>query len=193
MGDVVKLRPKKTPLQLRCVACGATADAACDCGVAYKPANEIAEAAIKANPKMSDRALSKKHGISHQTIGRTRKSTGPNGPVALRVGLDGKTRKMPKPQAHPSKFTTQQLASFKDDSATDFDGPRDFWQRTISNTASDILAKIPFWNKTYPKWRTYELDSDILTLAIDAAEAWNDLVKQLKRLKQEKGNGKSQK
>jgi hypothetical protein len=54
--------------------------------------------AIAANPQMSDRAIAEELGVGVMTVGRARKkSTVPHGTVDTepRVGLDGKTRRMP--------------------------------------------------------------------------------------------------
>jgi hypothetical protein len=87
---------KPEPAQIICSACGATADAACACGAPYLPAGERAADAVAKNPGMSDREIGAAIGTSHQTVGRARrKLTGPHGPVAKRVGRDGKARKLP--------------------------------------------------------------------------------------------------
>jgi hypothetical protein len=80
--------------RLACTACGASATASCDCGVAYAPAGARAAAAIAAHPEKSDRAIAAEEGIGRETVRRARKSTAPCGAVE-RIGLDGKTRKLP--------------------------------------------------------------------------------------------------
>jgi hypothetical protein len=61
---------------------------------------EMATAAVQAHPEMSDRALAKQAGVDPDTISRVRKaSTAGNPAVEPRVGLDGKTRRLPIPKA----------------------------------------------------------------------------------------------
>jgi hypothetical protein len=87
----IRTRPK-----LFCSECGAKATAACNCGVHYLAAGVAAALAVAAHPEKSDRAISKETGIPRATLQRARKSTGPNGPVDKRIGLDGKARHLPQ-------------------------------------------------------------------------------------------------
>lgn len=83
---------------LVCSVCGAEADASCNCGATYLPAEVRALAAIKNNPDMSDRALADKAGVSHPTIANARKkATGNDLPDDgnKRIGKDGKARRLP--------------------------------------------------------------------------------------------------
>ena len=61
-----------------CTACGAEANASCNCGVAYQPKSIRAAEAIKANPEKSDRAIAKEIGASPTTVGKAER----NCPVA---------------------------------------------------------------------------------------------------------------
>jgi IS30 family transposase len=65
-------------------ACGASADAACDCGVAYVPASKRAEAAIAASPGKSDRAIAEEIGVNQSTVSRARKRTDADASVVKR-------------------------------------------------------------------------------------------------------------
>jgi hypothetical protein len=78
-----------------CTACGAEADASCNCGKPYVPAKERAAKAVAENPQKSDRAIAAEIGVSHPTVAKARKeSTGNDLPVGEpRIGLDGKARK----------------------------------------------------------------------------------------------------
>jgi len=91
MGKVLTL-PKTN--RLECSSCGATANAACDCGAPYVPAGARAAAAIADNPDKSDRAIAADLGISRETVRKAR-STDNLLSVDTRVGLDGKVRRMP--------------------------------------------------------------------------------------------------
>jgi hypothetical protein len=77
--------------QIGCSACGATTDAACDCGVAYLPARQRAAEAITANPDRSDRAIAAEIGVDHKTVGAARRSVGEHSPPEKRIGQDGKS------------------------------------------------------------------------------------------------------
>jgi hypothetical protein len=92
-----------TTLTMRCTACGALAQAACNCGApyAYISPGELAAKALKDNPALSDREIANKLGIGATTVRRAR-PTAPNGAVEKRTGKDGKTRRMPK-RKRPSK------------------------------------------------------------------------------------------
>src|SRR5262249_2521660 len=84
---------------MQCSSCGAEGIAACDCGAPYLPASARAAKAVAANPEKSDRALAAEIGVGSNTVRRARQSTAPSGavaPVDSRIGLDGKTRRMPK-------------------------------------------------------------------------------------------------
>lgn len=93
-ANVVSFR--KPALEIGCTGCGATVDAACDCGVPYMPAGQRAAAAIIANPQMSDRSIAAELGIGKDTVRRAREVTGARAPVdEPRTGLDGKVRRLP--------------------------------------------------------------------------------------------------
>jgi hypothetical protein len=86
--------------QIGCMACGATTEAACDCGVPYLPAGERAAAAIVANPERSDRAIASEIGVDHKTVAAARRLVGESSPPEGRIGRDGK-RYPPKPPREP--------------------------------------------------------------------------------------------
>ena len=81
-----------------CTACGAEANASCNCGVTYQPKSIRAAEAIKANPEKSDRAIAKEIGASPTTVGKAREELSSGGQLKdePRTGLDGKTRKLPE-------------------------------------------------------------------------------------------------
>jgi hypothetical protein len=82
-----------------CTGCGAEANASCNCGVAYQPKAIRAREAVEANPEKSDRAIAKETGISQPTISKARHELATDKQLSVdqpRIGLDGKTRKMPE-------------------------------------------------------------------------------------------------
>jgi hypothetical protein len=101
-AQVVQLH--QAAANLECSKCGATAEAACNCGAPYIPAGELAAKAVAANPGKSDRVIAAEIGVSQRTISRARKRVEPNGSTQKRVGKDGKSykaRKPTKPKAQP--------------------------------------------------------------------------------------------
>jgi hypothetical protein len=91
----MKTRKHPPRIRLFCAKCGAKAIAGCDCeGGVYYPAHIAAANAIAAHPNKSNRAIAAETGIAEVTIRRAR-STASNDAVEKRVGLDGKTRRMP--------------------------------------------------------------------------------------------------
>jgi hypothetical protein len=91
---------KRAIVQLICDGCGAETHASCNCGAIYRPkALERAAAAVAEHPEKSDRAIAKEIGVSHPTVAKARKETTGNSYQLdePRIGLDNKTRQMPKP------------------------------------------------------------------------------------------------
>ena len=89
-------------------------EGSCGCGVAYVKAGVFAEAAVKANPGKSDRAIAEEIGTSPTTVGKARKQLSNGGQLEKRTGKDGKTRKMPKargegPQAAKFRKTREAI------------------------------------------------------------------------------------
>jgi hypothetical protein len=90
-ATVIKLSIQR----MACSQCGAEANASCNCGVSYIPKALRAAEAIAANPEKSDRAIAADIGVSPMTVNRAR-ATVPDVTVEERIGLDGKTRRMPE-------------------------------------------------------------------------------------------------
>lgn len=73
---------------------------------------EVAAAAVRAHPEMSDRAIAKSVGVSQPTVSGARKATERNLSVdepsvvepPKRIGLDGKERRVPSPTPRIAKF-----------------------------------------------------------------------------------------
>ena len=90
-------RTSKRPsiAQLACSECGATTNAACNCGKPYVPAGARAAEALAQNPEKSDRAIAAEIGVHHSTVNEVRKKSTVGNPTVPRKGKDGKTRKLP--------------------------------------------------------------------------------------------------
>jgi hypothetical protein len=82
-----------------CTGCGAEANASCNCGKTYVPAAVRAKEAISSNPGKSNRALAAEIGVDEKTVRNARTA---DDSAVERVGLDGKTRSLPKarPRRH---------------------------------------------------------------------------------------------
>lgn len=79
---------------LECSTCGATGQGTCGCGTAYMPARQRAAQAIAEHPEKSNVMLAEELGVSEATVRRAR-PTSSDDEVDERIGLDGKTRRMP--------------------------------------------------------------------------------------------------
>jgi hypothetical protein len=82
--------------RMQCTACGAEANASCNCGKPYVP-KEAAKEAIKANPEKSNRTIAGEIGTSEKTVRKARTELGAEGSAPERRGADGKTYPVKKP------------------------------------------------------------------------------------------------
>jgi len=115
-AEVLKF-PTKT--KLVCSACGAPGEGSCHCGAPYVTPGERAEAAVKANPEKSDRAIADEIGVSDKTVAKARRSTADNSAVEKRIGKDGKKRRQPKPRKAPKRHAkADEIAALADAGAT---------------------------------------------------------------------------
>jgi hypothetical protein len=62
---------------------------------------------------------------------------------------------------------------------TDCETPEQFWQRSLSNLAGDAISIRAFWTRQFGKWEKFAVPSELVTLAKQAAEAWQALAKTL--------------
>lgn len=160
MAKVIQLRRAS---EIGCSACGATVDAACDCGAPYLPAGHRAAEAIAANPQKSDRAIARDIGVDHKTVGIARR-TGEHSPVEneTRIGIDGKERRMPV--RRPTE----------DDSEHEF-SPKELSDR---NRGSFLLRAQEAKNFAFYMGK---VDEKLIEFARVTAAAWCDLVKTLEK------------
>ena len=100
-----------------CSACGAEADAACECGKPYEPAGERAAEAVTANPGKSDRAIVAEIGVGSNTVRRARAAAAPHGAPETVTGRDGKNYRAAKPRRAPRRPRLHRLAMDKDKAA----------------------------------------------------------------------------
>jgi hypothetical protein len=89
---------QRIAVRLVCIACGTETNAACTCGVGYKPKAVLAAEAINAAPEKSDRMIADEIGVSPTTVGKAREQLSTNWTVGeVRTGKDGKERRLPEP------------------------------------------------------------------------------------------------
>jgi hypothetical protein len=81
--------------RMMCSACGAEANASCDCGKPYVPAKLRAAEAIAANPQKSNRAIADDIGVGEPTVRRARQESGASHDAPEREGKDGKVYRLP--------------------------------------------------------------------------------------------------
>lgn len=164
-ATVVRLRP----LQLECTGCGATRDAACDCGVPYVLASMRAAEAVAKNPKKSDRAIAAEIGVSNQTVSRARKkSVVTNVTPEKRTGKDGKSyptssKKRKRPASPPVDPGVEDEIDGED--------PENY--RTAYLLRADQAIRFATYSGPVTK--------EIVTAARKAAAAWEALVVKLEQ------------
>ena len=83
-------------VRLACTACGAEANASCNCGKPYVPKLQRAADAVAEHPEKSNRAIAEEIGVDEKTVRQARASTADYSAVdEPRTGRDGKTRRLP--------------------------------------------------------------------------------------------------
>jgi hypothetical protein len=144
-------------------------------------ANKAVKAAMDAKPELackSDREIAREIGVDHKTVAAARKATGENSPVKKRVGKDGKARKMPEPkQAKPKPQPSKPITLLFDEPCDDCVTKEEQWHRSASIMASEAASLPAYWTQVFGNdWRKFEVTSEVLTLAKQAAEAWSEIV-----------------
>lgn len=171
-ATIIKL-PRSS--RLECSTCGATAEAACDCGAPYIPAGARAAKAIAGSPEKSDRAIAAEIGVSDTTVLRARKkATASHEAVEKRTGRDGKVRKLPQP-----KKSAPHASDPIHETCADCDTQEQHWQRSLSNLAGDAISMRAYWTREFGKWEKFETPSQLVKLAGEAARAWAKLASDL--------------
>jgi hypothetical protein len=162
-----------------CTGCGAEANASCNCGKPYVPKSVRAAEAIAANPEKSDRAIAADLGVSPTTVGKARELSS-GGQLDERIGLDGKTRKLPakKPEAEDDddgyELTAEQKRRQKQfierakaaAKMGGYEGPIDSEMQEAAATVAD--AWVPYAGSNR-KWKTQQ-------------DGYGDLLDQLRKL-----------
>jgi len=150
--------------KLVCSDCGASADAACNCGVAYVPASKRAEAAIKDNPSKSDRAVAADTGVSRRTVQRARrkKRAGGSHEPRERTGNNGKTYKVPERDRYREmRDATNQL------------------HRELAVFREKFVGKVEQWKQAYKAEITQEAINCLNNILWNTADCFNCLAQEL--------------
>jgi hypothetical protein len=138
-----------------CTGCGAEANASCNCGVSYMAKSARAAEAIKANPRMSNRAIAEETGISEPTVRRARASYD----APERTGQDGK-----------SYSIRQRVSDDPDEAAAAATGRR----RVFLRCAEDAVRKAE-QGAGLKDAKEPEIDDEILMALEKVIKAWTCL------------------
>lgn len=157
--------------QMQCTACGAEANASCNCGKPYVPKRQRTADAIAANPQKSNRAIGDEIGVSHTFVNEVRKEhEGGNNFPRVREGRDGKIYRLPEREVEP-----------------DDDGPPD----TEHEEGLRVISVRGFLNRateakeiaTLGKLIASDVTEAMIVAAEEAAAAWNLAALNLRRMK----------
>jgi hypothetical protein len=158
---------RKPALEIGCSACGATVDAACDCGAPYIPARQRVPEFDAANPGKSTRQVADALGLSQTNVVKARKNSREQGCSPERVtGADGKSY----PAARPDN----------DDITADAEhaeGLRVIAARGFLNRAAEAKEIA-----TLGKLQASDVTEAMIKAADDAAAAWSTAARNLRRM-----------
>lgn len=140
-ATIHQLKPKPSLAMLECSNCGATTNAACNCGVAYVPASQRAAEAITADPTKSNRAIADQIGVSEPTVRRARGASG-DAPATV-IGKDGKSYPAERPSkpAEPVSVGAQLDAALRKAWPTLPDDEREALFKTVNWLRSKAAGK----------------------------------------------------
>jgi hypothetical protein len=168
---------------------------------------ELIAKRVKAKPEASNRQIAEQVQADHKTVGDVRsklEATGEIPQLKKTTGKDGKARKQrnSRRRSHPelpaqvrvsgrvvktddfSPAAQEQIAKALEETPAeecpDCDTPQDFWQRSLSNLAGDSITMEALWKRLFGDWEKFEVTSDLVTLAEQAAEAWSKLAANLR-------------
>ena len=67
-----------------------------------------------------------------------------------------------------------------DEPCTDCDTKEEFWHRSLSNMAGEAISLPAYWRQQFGgDWEKFEVTSQLITLAKQAAETWNGITENL--------------
>lgn len=146
----------------------------------YVPAHKVARAAIAAHPQKSDRAIAEEIGVDHKTVAKARARTGDHSPVEKRIGKDGKARKMPEPKQRTLREIAREkqlpIVLLTEAPCDGCNSKQEFWQNSLSSMAGDAISLSAYWTQQFGNWQQFEPTAEMVVLATQAAETWNEIV-----------------
>ncbi len=130
---------------------------------------------LKAKPEASNRQIAKQVKADDKTVASVRRdleSTAEIPQLEKTIGVDGKARK--------KRNRLDSVTGNKPIAEDAVDTPQDFWQCSLANLAGDAISMEAFWKCEFGDWEKFEVTSEQVTLAEQAAEAWTNLAAKLK-------------
>jgi hypothetical protein len=82
-----------------------------------------------------------------------------------------------------AEFSSFDPGPIESEPCVDCDTPQDFWQRSLGVMAGDAIAMRASWSRLYSDWEEFEVTSELVTLAKQAADEWSKLAKFLENRK----------
>lgn len=163
---VVPFLKQSISTKLQCSECGASCDAACDCGAPYLSAPARVAKAIAEHPELSNRAIADAAGVSDMTVGRVRPAT--NVAPEKVLGRDGKI--------YPSKPRTAKSRRIVDEVDEEMDNPASatMRRRFFLRFGEDVLRKVE-QGAGLKFAKAPEIDRAILSMVDDIVRAWSKL------------------
>jgi hypothetical protein len=144
---------------------------------------------LKAKPEASDRQVAKQTKTSPTTVGKIRKQSEAAGDVSkLDTRTDTQGRKQPAKKTKPkvdAEVTfgtpcTRRVRVRAVESSPDCDTAQQRWEFSLRNLAGDAISLSAFWSREFGNWKRFNVASDLVTLAQQAADAWKQLARELK-------------
>jgi predicted transcriptional regulator len=144
--------------RMACTACGAEANASCDCGKPYVPKSVRAREIKEANPEKSTRAIAEELGLSQSTVRDALKVSGDHSGQV--IGRDGKS--------YPAQVRVVRLR--REQENEEKIGKENLRSVLLMNSAASVECAV------------YEgpVDDEIIRATERAAAAWNNLAKRLR-------------
>ena len=148
-AEVIMLQ-RKQEAKFICSACGA--DRICNCNAP----------ALERLTQLEEKAAEQREKKRKQKQKQREKSNENNDPVAATY------------DAEASSAARKQ--TYADEECADCDTPEDFWYRGIRSRAGDAIAGASLSHLIgHGDWTKFRVTSELVTLAKQAAEAWNEL------------------
>lgn len=88
-------------------------------------------------------------------------------------------KKITKPTAKVKHIPVHTAADPVQEPCTDCETPQDHWQLSLSNLAGDAASMEAFWTRQFGDWKKFEVTSELVTLAEQAAKTWTQLASAL--------------